>query len=202
MDPRGWGEIYEPPAPLKQSMIEIIILAVAVLLFAKRTPKRRRFNLRRVRYSTELALSTLGSDTALLVSITGVGDAQYRMITMKGTWNISSDTAGDGPVTVGYAHSDYSVTEVKECLEAFAAIAQGDKIANERANRLIRTVGTFRLQGNGDFLNDGKPLSTKLNWLIAVGDSVNMFVFNESTSALTTGATVNHQGDCWVRDAS
>ena len=116
-------------------------------------------------------------------------------------------TLGDGPVTVGYAHSDYSVTEIKECLEAFAAIDQGDKIARERANRLVRTVGTL---GAGvvagatsyDVLNDGKPVSTKLNWLINIGDSVVLFAFNESTGALTTGSFINAQGDIWIKDST
>ncbi len=168
---------------------------------AKKAPRKRRFNLRRVRFSTELALATLGSDTALTVSLTGAGDHAYRAVVIKGSWNQTGLTAGEGPVTVGYAHSDYTVAEIKECLEAFAAISQGDKIAQEKAGRIVRTVGTFRSEAN-NALNDGKPISTRLNWLMAIGDSINMFCFNEEQGALSTGALINHQGDLWVRDST
>ncbi len=119
---------------------------------------------------------------------------------MKNTWGITGLTVGEGPITVGYAHSDYTVTEIKECLEANTAISQGDKVANEKSNRLVRVVGTLGGSPNS-VLNDGKPIATKLNWLITIGDQVNMFFFNEGTSSLTTGAVVNCAGNLWLQDA-
>ncbi len=124
------------------------------------------------------------------------------MVSATLTWIVSAGTAGEGPVTVGYAHSDYSITEIKECLEAFAAIDQGDKVAQERANRLVRTVGTVRFPGGAAALNDGKPIKTRLNWLINIGDSVNMFAFNEDIGVLTTGALLTASGDLWVKDST
>ncbi len=174
---------------------------------AKKRRGKRRFNLRRVRVSTELALGTLASDVAVTNSLTGTSAGAYRLVSAKLIWSQSKAVDGEGPVTVGYAHSDYSVTEIKECLEAFAAIDQGDKIASEKANRLVRTVGTISARGPGGAvaggnLNDGKPVKTRLNWLINIGDSVNMFVFNESIAVLTTGSVVNAQGDLWIKDSS
>ncbi len=170
---------------------------------AKKPRRRGRFNLRRVRVSTELALLTLASDTALVGSLTGAAGGAYRVISSVMTWAITKGAAGEGPITVGYAHSDYTVAEIKECLEAFASIDQGDKIAQERANRLIRVVGTISLgAGNMSVLNDGRTVKTKLNWLINIGDSVNQFAFNESTGALTTGAVTNVQGNLWIQDSS
>ncbi len=164
--------------------------------------KRRRFNLRRVRITAEQALATLASDTALVTSTTGAGDIPYRAITMNLTWAIRDATQGEGPVTVGYAHSDYTVTEIKECLESQAAISQGDKVANERSKRLVRIVGVLNFDTNGFALNDGKPIKTRLNWLISVGDQVNIFIFNENNAALSTGAFVLTSGDMWVKDAT
>ncbi len=188
------SKFYEPKATVSKSM-------------AKKpyTRRKRRFTLRRVRVSSELALSTLGSDTAITNSLTGISAGAYRMMSLKLAWTLSGKTIGEGPLTVGYAHSDYSVTEVKECLEAFAAIDQGDKQAQEQADRLIRTVGTFGNQGGDQAmvaLNAGMPVLTRLNWLINIGDSVNFFVFNEATAALTTGAVVNAQGDVYIKDSS
>ncbi len=183
-------------------MLELILVAIAGLFVAKRSGRRRRFNLRRVRITAEQALATLATDTALVVSSTGNSDGQYRAITMKCSWVLTGITEGEGPITVGYAHSDYTVTEIKECLEATAAINLGDKGAQERANRLVRIVGTLRGVGGSSALNDGKPISTKLNWLINVGKQVNIFMFNEDTTLLTTGAFVNVAGDMWIKDAS
>ncbi len=165
----------------------------------KRSRRRRRFNLRQVRVTPELALATLASDTALVVGMTGVAVNSYRCRSIKGVWNKRLATAGEGPITVGFAHSDYSVTEIKECLETLN-IDPGNKVAQERAKRLIRIVGTFGSNAN-EALNDGKPISTKLNWLITEAFQVNFFVFNDDTVALTTGSLVNFTGNMWVQDS-
>ncbi len=157
---------------------------------------KRRFNLRRVRLTPELDLSTLGSDTTVVQTIVGTAVSSYRCTSVKNTWNLVGLTAGEGPITVGIAHSDYTVTEIKECLEASGSIDPGDKIQQERANRLVRIVGVLdEVQSS---LNEGKPLSTKLNWFIAVGDSINMWATNEGVAALTTGAQVKANGNAWV----
>ncbi len=164
---------------------------------AKNT-RRRRFNLRRVKITPELNLGTLASDTALVVGATGASTATYRCMSLKTTWNLQNLTASEGPITVGYAHSDYSVAEIKECLESAGAIDVGDKIAQERANRLVRIVGS--LDAEESSLKNGQPVSTKLNWLIPIGKFVNVFAFNESTATLTTGSSLKVAGDMWVKD--
>ncbi len=169
---------------------------------AKKGTKRRRFNLRRVRISPNLALSTLAAATVLTGPLTGSSDGAYRAVSVKNTWTLSEFTAANGPVTVGYAHSDYSVTEIKEALEITTAISPGDKVAQEKANRLVRVVGTFPAEANSS-LNDGKPIKTRLNWFIPIGKAVNIFAFNEDTAAaLDTGSTVNCAGDLWVKDST
>ncbi len=169
----------------------------------RRTYRRRRaYNLRRVRINTELPLSTLASDTALKVGLTGASDITYRAITLKGTWTLKGLTQGEGPITVGYAHSDYSVAEIKECIESFASISPGLKIEQERANRQIRVVGTFSSEVNSS-LQDGRLIKTRLNWLLPEGggSEVVMFAFNEQTTAISTGSTVNFNGNMWVKDS-
>ncbi len=149
-------------------MLEILALVIVLLALAKKGKGkgRRRFTLRRVRITPELALGTLGSDTAVTALTTGVGTDTYRFMSAKLTWAIRGLAQGEGPITVGFAHSDYSVTEIKECIESFSLLL-GDKIAQERSNRLVRIVGTILTEEPQ--LNDGKPISTKLNWKIAIG---------------------------------
>ncbi len=186
-------------------MLEIFILLALAIQMAKhggRKPSKRRYNLRRVRITPELALSTLGSDTVITVALTGASTIAYRCVTVKGTWNLSNLTGGQGPITVGYAHSNYTVTEIKECLESAASISPGLKIEEEQANRLVRIVGTFEATGTAS-LNDGRPIKTRLNWLIpasASGTHVVMFAYNEGTSAISGGARLNHTGDMYIKD--
>lgn len=165
-----------------------------------RKGRKRKFNLRKVRVTPGVALSTLGSVTAITVGCTGSADGAYRCVSINGAWALTGLTEGEGPITVGYAHSDYSVTEIKEALEAITSINVGDKIAQEKANRLVRVVGTLN-DGQSADLNDGEPVKTRLNWLIPIGKEINVFAYNEGTT-LTTGASVNMSGDMWIRDSS
>ncbi len=189
----------------RSEMLEILaIFATLFLLNLANKPRgrsRRRYSLRRVRVTPELPLLTLGSDTAIVTGVTGAGTTDYRVISIKVVWALKSFTAGQGPITVGYCHSDYTVTEIKECLESAASIAQGLKIEQERANRLVRVVGTLGGEANTR-LNDGRPIKTRLNWLMAEGggNALNIFAFNEATGALTTGSVLTIVGDMYVQD--
>ncbi len=180
-------------------MIEILLVLGLLVGLAKRKPVKRRFSLRPVRITPELALGTLASDTAITAALTGNSTVPYRVISIESTWNMIGGTGVDGPVTLGYAHSDYTVTEIKEALEAGASIDPGNKIANEQSNRLIRIVGSVDAAQNR--LNDGRPIKTRLNWAISIGQAVNMFAFNEEAAALSTGAVVHLAGKMWIKDS-
>ncbi len=168
----------------------------------KRGGSRRKFNLRMVRTSPTLALGALVSNTAITTGLTGVADGAYRAVTVKMTWSLRELSADQGPITFGYAHSDYTVGEIKECIEAAAAISVGNKVAQEQANRLVRVIGSFQPVDTGEAeFNDGKPVSTKLNWLIPIGDEVDIFAYNDDTGDLTTGGRISATGQMWVRDS-
>ncbi len=187
---------------IAERMLEIFVVLVALIGLAKKLVRRRRFNLRRVRITPEIAIGTLATDTALTSAISNTSPSAYRAISVIATWALAGVMdSTEGPLTVGYAHSDYTVAEIKECLEAAASIDMGNKIAMEQGNRLIRIVGVLPARSGGSFLNDGKPIKTRLNWLITQGDTVNVFVFNENTAVFTTGAVLNLQGDLWIKDS-
>lgn len=186
-------------------MLEILVL-MALMMAGHRKggyPSKGRYALRGVRYSISNPLGTLGNITVISVGITGSADGAYRMISVQGVWSLKNLTSGEGPIVVGFAHSDYTVVEVKEAIEANASISVGDKVTNEKANRLVRIVGVF--EGDGDdldtTLNDGRPIKTRLNWFIPIGKAVNLFAYNDSGATLTTGAIVDLSGKCWVKDS-
>ncbi len=144
-------------------------------------------------------MATTVTKIAVETDFTGAADGTYRAVSAKLAWSLQNLAAGDGPLIVGYAHSDYTVTEIKEAIEAVLAISVGDLIAQEQANRLVRVVGS--LTDEAPQLNDGMPISTKLNWLIPIGKNVEIFAYNDGIT-MTTGAVVNATGSLWVKDSS
>ncbi len=183
-------------------MIELLLLMIVWPLMAKHKGKgRRRFNLRMVRTSAQLALSTLANVTVLSGAVYGNADGAYRIMSTNVLWTIKNLTPGEGPIHVGYAHGDYTVTEIKEAIESAVSISIGNKVEQERSNRLVRLVGSFSGEVGEEVLNDGKKIRTKLNWLIPIGTNFNLFAYNDSgVNPLTTGAIIDHTGQCWVLD--
>lgn len=105
-----------------------------------------------------------------------------------GVWAIDQLSLAQGPLLVGIAHSDYTDVEIQEVLDATNSWTKSDKVAQEVAKRLVRIIGVF--QGDGatvaDYsLNDGKPIKTKLNWMLETGQTLKMWTQNRSDSALS-----------------
>ncbi len=145
-------------------------------------------------------LDTLGSLIVILQSVFGNADGAWRAISLIGSWSIDGLTAGEGPIVCGFAHGDYTVTEVKEALESASSISIGNKVENERSRRWVRKVGVFSGQDTAQRLADGVPVKTRLNWTIPIGTNLNMFAYNDSATLLTTGARVKFNGVAWVKD--
>ncbi len=145
-------------------------------------------------------LSTLATVTAIKSTLLAapVGSS-YRVASVKATWSLVPFTEGDGPILLGIAHGDYTIAEIKEFIEATSAIDLGDKIAQERARRLIRIVGTVSSVANST-LNDGKMITTKLNWKITQGKALSFFTYNDGGASMTTGSFAKVNGTAWVAD--
>ncbi len=185
-------------------MLEIFLTMVTLFLLAKRRGRgRRRYNLRLVRINPDLALSTLASKTVITLGLVGSADGAYRCISVRASWTLKGASAADGPILFGYAHSDFTVTEIKEAIETAASISVGDQVSQERANRKVRVVGQMDNVSSGvNSFNDGRPLKTRLNWLIPIGKAVNMWCYNDGAALLTTGSIVSCTGNLWVKDSS
>ncbi len=105
---------------------------------------------------------------------------------------------GEGPLIIGVAHSDYTAAEIEEWLEASASWAKGNKIAQEQARRKCRQIGIFGSVDETDILNDGKPLRVKLGFPIESGSGLQLWVFNDSGSTMTTGTTIELAGKAFL----
>ncbi len=113
--------------------------------------------------------------------------------------------AGLGPLIFGVAHSDYSASEIEVFLETTGSWDEGNLIDNEISKRKIRVIGTIALLGSSSevwTLNDGKPVKTKLNWILVSGDSLQLWVYNAGTAAVATTTptlTANGHVNLWPR---
>ena len=172
----------------------------------RRRGSRRKFNLRRVRVATSITVGALAAKDVVSSNVIGVSVSSYRLISVDFNYGLSDlgATSDDGQ-EFGLAHSDYSSAEIEEALEASAGIDAGDKIANERANRLVRSVGIMvGAPGTGAGLNfnDGNPKKTRLNWFMAPGDTLALWIRNSSGTVYTTGATIDIIGSMWIKDSA
>ncbi len=182
-------------------LVTLLMLAPFVLLAAHRGyPKRGAYALRKVRTIPLITVGALATNTVVAGALAPASTAAYRLISCVYRWALSDHTAGEGPYTVGYAFGDYSVTEIKEAIEIANSISPSDKVAQEKANRWVRIVGTFAGDQVSETLNDGKALKTRLNWFIPIGSTVNAFVYNEDNATQTTGSLIDLSGNLWVKD--
>ncbi len=159
--------------------------------------KNRRRGIRPASIAESLPLLTLDSLDVLGETLNGSNvDKPTRVMSVDCLFALNGMTALEGPVDVGLAHSDYTDAEVEECLEATGSWASDDKVARERANRLVRRVG--QLDAEHDELNDGEPVRVRLNWALASGSTLRYWARNVGSGTLTTGAILTFNGTAWL----
>ena len=127
--------------------------------------------------------------------------SSIKCLYATGRWVDSED---DGPIMVGVAHIDYTAAQIESWLEAIDTWDEGDLLAQEVNKRLIRKIGVFsspRSDTAFSHLNDGKPIRTKLNWLLKSGETVQFWFYNQGSSAFTTGphVLISGQANLWPR---
>ncbi len=188
-------------------MIEIFLL-LALIGAAHAKPRgysrKGRWQLRKVSNSTNLVLSALASGDVEAAAWSGVTTGTLRVVSIIVTWSATWAAVADGSMQFGVAHSDYTAAEIEECLESNGSMDPGDKIAGERSNRLVRIIGTFHsheTQFGEVTFNDGRPMKTRLNWLLSPGDRINVWVRNGSGTIWTSNGSIQSTGALWVKDS-
>ncbi len=154
-----------------------------------------------------LQLGTLASRTLVAQVFDESVEEKTYLSSVKATWTLSkfSPAVGIGPIMVGLAHSDYSAAEIEQFIENTGSWKQGDLINQEIGQRRIRVVGVFDTPvdaGDSAVLNDGKPIRTKLGWILTTGQTVDQWAYNLGTAAVaTTDPAIHLQGkaNLWPR---
>ncbi len=144
-----------------------------------------------------LAVGALLSGIVISAGITGT-DQDFYAISIDASWMMDDHTANEGPLYVGYATTDLSVTEIKEGIEAQPR-SMSDRIAKEQAGRPIRKVGGFAGRQPNEDLNDGISKRTKLGFVLAESMEVSMWAKNMDPNTLTTGTLIRIQGNLYGR---
>ncbi len=137
-------------------------------------------------------VGTLGASTVISAVFDNVVDERTLITSIVATYSVDGWTpaADTGPLVVGVAHSDYTDAEIQEWFTQTTSWDEGNKISQEINSRKIRTIGTFQTPSDvateSLVLNDGKPIKTKLNWILTQGQTLSLFVFNAGTAAFAT----------------
>ncbi len=178
---------------------------------ARKKASRRRMRGRYLKGNVDegLALGTLGSNVLVGVLFDDSVTERTRVSSVVATYSMSEFTqaTGDGPIMVGLAHGDYTDAEVEEFIEQTGSWAEANLVGREVANRKVRILGTFPSAAGAGVaseavaLNEGRPIKTKLNWVLTTGQTLRLWAYNLGASALaTTDPAVRAQGhaNLWV----
>ena len=163
--------------------------------------RKRGKKLRYLPLEVDVAVGTLAANdvTSGNFAQTITGNRVYAVYA-KGSWSIREFTKGDGPLAVGFAHSDYSSAEIEECIENTSSWDLGDKVGEERARRHVRRVGKFALnQDEDEVLGLGQAMYRKLGFWLEEDKTIGIWVRNEDGTASTAGAIVRFSGYLAVR---
>ncbi len=155
-----------------------------------------------------LTVGLLASKDVVGAVFDEVVDGRTYISSLKAVWSMKGVTltAAAGPIVVGVAHSDYSDAEVEEWIENTGQWNEGDLVAREIGNRKIRQVGVFEDPDSGPTeavtLNDGKPITTKLGWILVEGQTLRLWAFNSGLAAMAVSSpevAINGHVNLWPR---
>ncbi len=177
-------------------MYNILLGALLALLMARRGRGRRGKFRRYLRGNVDekMALGTLAPQTAVVQAFGETVSERTYVSSLIATWAMSEFTiaAGDGPIMVGVMHSDYSAAELEEFIENTGSWNEASLVqTKEIGRRLIRVVGIFRTPsisgaGSAVILNEGRPMRTKLGWILTTGQTLDVWAYNLGASGLAT----------------
>ncbi len=176
-------------------MLEIGLMAILAIMMARRGYGRGRKFRKYLRGNVDekMDIGTLAARTLVAQVFGETVQERTYISSLVAAWALDDVTvaADDGPLMVGVAHSDYSAAEIEEFIETTGSWNEADLVqAREVAKRFIRVVGIFRSAPGGLLgsatLNEGRPIKTKLGWILTTGQSLDLWAYNLGASAYAT----------------
>ncbi len=188
-------------------MIAIAVITGFIALAKRGRGKRKFTKYLRGTIDDQLAIGTLSTKDAAIAALAGVVNERTFVSSIKASWSLTdwTQTATDGPILVGIAHSDYTAAEIEEWIENSGGWNEGDLVAQEIAKRKIKRIGVFQT-ANSDLigtavLEEGRLITTKCKWILLQGQTLNIWAYNMGESAPATGSIVRVAGhaNLWPR---
>ncbi len=140
-----------------------------------------------------LALATLDATGAVFTKFDTSREQGFKFSKMKTAILLSGKTAGEGPISYGFAINDAAETE--EAIEADPQRSR-DPGESEKANRRVYPVGIIPISATGmqvlldpDSIMNLKTLRDWPQWSIIEGEALEFWAYNHG-STLTTGANL------------
>ncbi len=153
-------------------------------------------------FQSQLSLGTLGDQTVLSVPLlSGSLTEDLLILSIDATMVIRGMTVTEGPLYMGFAHTDYTVAEIAEAIDTQGFLGPNLKIEEERARRLVRRWGTFRVQEVTEMIaaSNGGHRRYKVRWIQQNGANPRCWLQNSSGAALTTGGVLEMDGVIYGR---
>ncbi len=182
----------------------LVILLVGLMARKAKGSYRRRMRGRYIKGNVNelLAIGALASEDVVLAAFDETVNERSYIGSIRATYAMRDYTveAGVGPIMVGVSHGDYTAAEIEEWIENSGSWNEGDLVqSKEVGKRLIRKVGTFDTRAMAateeSVLNDGKPIYTKLGWILNQGVTLNLWAYNHGSAAVsTTVPDINCEG--------
>ncbi len=155
----------------------------------------------------ELALTALASKDVVGAVFDETVNERTLVSSIVANWSLANwtDIANAGPIVFGVAHSDYTDAEIEEWIESTGQWNEGNMVSREISGRKIRQIGTLGGGGSAaetDVLNDGKPVKTKLNWILLQAQTLRVWAYNSGSAAVATtvpSLTANGHVNLWPR---
>lgn len=178
---------------------EVAKKPLCILMTTKKPKHNRRKNFQAIPFVSQILLGTLANATIISSGVLGAVMAkEIFYISVDTVWTLHEFTGGEGPIEVGFAHSDLSITEIAEHLDVVFN-NPADRIKRERLGRPVRRVGAFNGILGTEVLNEGKKIRTPIRFTIHDGSELNFWTRNIGDAALTTGGIVDIAGTMFGR---
>ncbi len=148
-----------------------------------------------IREQRSVNLSTLAAGAAILVGTKLAMTDDFRMLRSEVQAHLAGGTAGDVEGLIfGLADGDLTVAEIAATILANGPLDANDIVTGNIAMRPVWNMGVAITNFDGtDGFYQGEAnspmLIVKPRWTFSATKSWNWFVFNDTGSALTTGAS-------------
>lgn len=138
--------------------------------------------------ATFITLGTLNDVTAVKQDSPLAITEDFRMISVDAFVTADGMTNQEGPITIGIADNELSVSEIAEAINAGGPLDSNDRSAQEQAERAVFPLFDLYPSNQG-----GMEVSNqrhKVRWTFKDSDGWCWFAYNHGGAALSSGGVV------------